>query len=38
MDAVQLALEQLTAPEADESVDEDERIVRFAALMKWSGD
>ena len=38
MDAVQPALEQLTNPEADESVDENERMVRFAALMKRSGD
>jgi hypothetical protein len=38
MDAVQRALEQLTAPEVDESVDENERMVRFAALMKRAGD
>ena len=38
MDAVQRALEQLAAPEAEDSVDLKERMVRFAALMKRAGD
>jgi len=38
MDAVQRALEQLAAPEAEDSVDLNERMVRFAALMKRAGD
>lgn len=34
MDAVQLALAQFAAPEADDSVDVNARMARFAALMK----
>ena len=38
MDAVRRVLEQLAAPEAEDSVDLNERMVRFAALMKRAGD
>ena len=38
IDAVQRALEQLAAPEADDSVEINEQMARFAALMKRAGD
>jgi hypothetical protein len=38
MDAVQLALEQLTAPEADDSVDEIAQMARLKKLMNRSRD
>ena len=38
VDAVQRALEQLTAPEADDSVEINEQMARFAALIKRAGD
>ena len=38
VDAVQRALEQLAAPEADDSVEINEHMARFAALMKRAGD
>jgi hypothetical protein len=38
MDAVQRVLEQLTTPEADDSVDVNERMARLTALMKRAGD
>ena len=37
IDAVQRVLEQLTAPEADDSFDESERMARFTALRKRAG-
>ena len=38
VDAVQRALEQLAAPEADDSVEINEHMARFAALMKRADD
>ena len=38
MDAVQRVLEQLAAPEADDSVEINQHKARFAALMKRAGD
>ena len=38
IDAVQRALEQFVAPEADDSVDVNERMARLTALAKRSGD
>ena len=38
MDAVQRALEQLAAPEEDDSVELNEQMARFSALMKRVGD
>ena len=38
VDALQRALEQLAAPEADDSVEINEQMARFAALMKRAGD
>jgi hypothetical protein len=38
MDAVQRALEQLAAPEEDDSVEIKEHMARFAALMKRAVD
>jgi hypothetical protein len=38
MDAVQRVLEQLAAPEADDSVEINEHMARFAALMKRADD
>ena len=38
IDAIQRVLEQLAAPEADDSANANERMARFAALMKRAGD
>ena len=38
IDAVQRVLEQLAAPEADDSANANERMASFTALAKWSGD
>ena len=38
IDAVQRVLEQLAAPEADDSANVNERMARFTALAKRSGD
>ena len=38
VDAVQRALEQLAAPEADDSVEINEQMAKFAVLMKRAGD
>jgi len=38
VDAVQRALEQLAGPEADDSVEINEHMARFAALMNRAGD